>query len=96
MGKEIARASQNTDFFFLTAFSLGVFSFFFFPQGFYAVYRNLFESIVKEELEHSRMDDEEEEEGFPPFGDSQSDYDTVRLRRLSLLLPVLQPIFNII
>ncbi|XP_015231826.1 PREDICTED: dnaJ homolog subfamily C member 21 isoform X1 [Cyprinodon variegatus] len=46
-------------------------------EGFYAVYRNLFESIVKEELEHSRMDDEEEEEGFPPFGDSQSDYDTV-------------------
>ncbi|KAM4719373.1 dnaJ homolog subfamily C member 21 isoform 2-T2 [Anableps anableps] len=46
-------------------------------KGFYMVYRNLFESIVKEELEHSRMDDEEEEEGFPPFGDSQSDYDTV-------------------
>ncbi|XP_054896553.1 dnaJ homolog subfamily C member 21 isoform X2 [Poeciliopsis prolifica] len=46
-------------------------------KGFYTVYRNLFESIVKEEMEHSRMDDEEEEEGFPPFGDSQSDYDTV-------------------
>ncbi|XP_043952403.1 dnaJ homolog subfamily C member 21 isoform X1 [Gambusia affinis] len=46
-------------------------------KGFYTVYRNLFESIVKEEMEHSRMDDEEEEEGFPLFGDSQSDYDTV-------------------
>uniref|UniRef100_A0A3Q3G5E3 DnaJ homolog subfamily C member 21 n=1 Tax=Kryptolebias marmoratus TaxID=37003 RepID=A0A3Q3G5E3_KRYMA len=46
-------------------------------KGFYAVYRNLFASIVKEEMEHSRMDDEEEEEEFPPFGDSQSDYDTV-------------------
>ncbi|XP_029940012.1 dnaJ homolog subfamily C member 21 isoform X2 [Salarias fasciatus] len=47
-------------------------------KGFYAVYRNLFESIVKEEMENSRVDDEEEEqEEFPPFGDSQSDYDTV-------------------
>uniref|UniRef100_A0A1A7YM58 DnaJ homolog subfamily C member 21 n=1 Tax=Iconisemion striatum TaxID=60296 RepID=A0A1A7YM58_9TELE len=46
-------------------------------KGFYTVYRNLFESIVKEEMEHSRMDNEEEEEEFPPFGDSQSDYDTV-------------------
>lgn len=40
------------------------------------MYRNLFESIVKEEMEHSKVDDEDEEE-FPPFGDSQSDYDTV-------------------
>ncbi|XP_019131093.2 dnaJ homolog subfamily C member 21 isoform X1 [Larimichthys crocea] len=46
-------------------------------KGFYTVYRNLFESIVKEEMEHSKVDDEEEEEQFPPFGDSQSDYDTV-------------------
>ncbi|XP_013864773.1 dnaJ homolog subfamily C member 21 [Austrofundulus limnaeus] len=46
-------------------------------KGFYTVYRNLFESIVKEEMEHRRMDDEEEEEEFPPFGDSQSDYDMV-------------------
>uniref|UniRef100_UPI0037E82C32 dnaJ homolog subfamily C member 21 isoform X1 n=1 Tax=Semicossyphus pulcher TaxID=241346 RepID=UPI0037E82C32 len=46
-------------------------------KGFYAVYRNLFESIVKEEMEHGKVDDEEEEEEFPPFGDSQSDYDTV-------------------
>ncbi|XP_072228105.1 dnaJ homolog subfamily C member 21 isoform X2 [Leuresthes tenuis] len=46
-------------------------------KGFYTVYRNLFESIVKEEMEHRRMEDEEEEEEFPPFGDSQSDYDTV-------------------
>ncbi|KAM9841890.1 dnaJ homolog subfamily C member 21 [Aulostomus maculatus] len=46
-------------------------------KSFYAVYRNLFESIVKEEMEHSKVEDEEEEEEFPPFGDSQSDYDTV-------------------
>ncbi|KAM4634274.1 dnaJ homolog subfamily C member 21 isoform 2-T2 [Polymixia lowei] len=45
-------------------------------KGFYTVYRNLFESIVKEEMEHSKVEDEEDEE-FPPFGDSQSDYDTV-------------------
>ncbi|CAJ1070698.1 hypothetical protein INR49_025846 [Xyrichtys novacula] len=46
-------------------------------KGFYTVYRNLFESIVKEEMEHGKVDNEEEEEEFPPFGDSQSDYDTV-------------------
>uniref|UniRef100_A0AAR2JWX7 DnaJ homolog subfamily C member 21 n=1 Tax=Pygocentrus nattereri TaxID=42514 RepID=A0AAR2JWX7_PYGNA len=45
-------------------------------QGFYAVYRNLFESIAKEELEHSK-DEDEECEDFPTFGDSQSDYDMV-------------------
>lgn len=44
-------------------------------QGFYTVYRNLFESIAKEELEHSK--EEEESDDFPTFGDSQSDYDTV-------------------
>lgn len=53
------------------------FVFCFRPQGFYAVYRNLFESIVKEEMEHSRVEDEDEEDEFPSFGDSQSDYDTV-------------------
>ncbi|XP_034565389.1 dnaJ homolog subfamily C member 21 isoform X2 [Notolabrus celidotus] len=46
-------------------------------KGFYTVYRNLFESIVKEEMENVKVDDEEEQEEFPPFGDSQSDYDTV-------------------
>ncbi|XP_070706196.1 dnaJ homolog subfamily C member 21 isoform X3 [Pempheris klunzingeri] len=47
-------------------------------KGFYTVYRNLFESIVKEEMEQmGRVEDEEEEEEFPPFGDSQSEYDTV-------------------
>ncbi|KAM3873963.1 dnaJ homolog subfamily C member 21 [Diretmus argenteus] len=45
-------------------------------KGFYTVYRNIFESIVKEEMEHSKVEDEEDDE-FPPFGDSQSDYDTV-------------------
>lgn len=28
-------------------------------------------------MEHSKVDEDEEEEEFPPFGDSQSDYDTV-------------------
>ncbi|XP_075943660.1 dnaJ homolog subfamily C member 21 isoform X2 [Anarhichas minor] len=46
-------------------------------KGFYVVYRNLFESIVKEEMEQGKVDEEEEEEEFPPFGDSQSDYDSV-------------------
>ncbi|KAM3600093.1 uncharacterized protein V6R79_017312 [Siganus canaliculatus] len=46
-------------------------------KGFYTVYRNLFESIVKEEMEHSKVEDEEEEEPFPPFGNSDSDYDSV-------------------
>lgn len=45
-------------------------------KGFYTVYRNLFESIAKEELEHSK-EEEDEFEDFPMFGDSQSDYDTV-------------------
>ncbi|KAJ8261415.1 hypothetical protein COCON_G00171380 [Conger conger] len=45
-------------------------------KGFYMVYRNLFESIVKEEMDHSKGEDEEEDQ-FPTFGDSQSDYDTV-------------------
>ncbi|XP_049593647.1 dnaJ homolog subfamily C member 21 isoform X1 [Syngnathus scovelli] len=46
-------------------------------KGFYAVYRNLFESIVKEEMEHGNVEDDDDDEEFPPFGDSQSDYDTV-------------------
>ncbi|KAI1904832.1 hypothetical protein AGOR_G00009730 [Albula goreensis] len=45
-------------------------------EGFYTVYRNLFESIVKEEMEHSKEEDDEDDE-FPTFGDSLSDYDTV-------------------
>ncbi|XP_074064646.1 dnaJ homolog subfamily C member 21 [Macrotis lagotis] len=43
-------------------------------KGFYAVYRNVFEMIVKEELESMAEDSIEE---FPSFGGSQSDYDTV-------------------
>ncbi|XP_026052382.1 dnaJ homolog subfamily C member 21 [Carassius auratus] len=46
-------------------------------KGFYAVYRNVFETIVKEEMEHSKNEEEEEDDTFPSFGDSQSDYDTV-------------------
>ncbi|XP_016311541.1 dnaJ homolog subfamily C member 21 isoform X2 [Sinocyclocheilus anshuiensis] len=45
-------------------------------KGFYTIYRNVFETIAKEEMEHSK-DEEEDEEQFPSFGDSQSDYDTV-------------------
>ncbi|CAH2296510.1 dnaJ homolog subfamily C member 21 [Pelobates cultripes] len=43
-------------------------------KGFYAVYRHVFESIVKEEMESKMGEDVEE---FPTFGDSQSDYDTI-------------------
>lgn len=46
------------------------------------MYRNLFKSIAKEELEHSK-EAEEECEDFPPFGDSQSDYDTVKTAQAS-------------
>uniref|UniRef100_A0A8B9KFZ9 DnaJ homolog subfamily C member 21 n=1 Tax=Astyanax mexicanus TaxID=7994 RepID=A0A8B9KFZ9_ASTMX len=45
-------------------------------KGFYTVYRNLFESIAKEEMEHSKEEDDECDD-FPTFGDSESDYDTV-------------------
>ncbi|XP_041487299.1 dnaJ homolog subfamily C member 21 isoform X2 [Microtus oregoni] len=43
-------------------------------KGFYAVYRDVFELIAKEELECVSDGDIED---FPNFGDSQSDYDTV-------------------
>ncbi|XP_053304106.1 dnaJ homolog subfamily C member 21 [Spea bombifrons] len=43
-------------------------------KGFYAVYRHVFELIVKEEME-SKVDGTSEE--YPSFGDLQSDYDTV-------------------
>ncbi|XP_033978674.1 dnaJ homolog subfamily C member 21 [Trematomus bernacchii] len=46
-------------------------------KSFYTVYRNLFDSIVKEEMEHSKVEDDDDEEDFPTFGDSESDYDTV-------------------
>uniref|UniRef100_A0A8C1WHG6 DnaJ homolog subfamily C member 21 n=1 Tax=Cyprinus carpio TaxID=7962 RepID=A0A8C1WHG6_CYPCA len=45
-------------------------------KGFYTIYRNVFETIAKEEMEHSK-DEEEDEEQFPSFGESHSDYDTV-------------------
>ncbi|KAJ7335062.1 hypothetical protein JRQ81_013003 [Phrynocephalus forsythii] len=43
-------------------------------KGFYTVYRHVFEMIAKEEKESMLEEDDEE---FPSFGDSQSDYDTV-------------------
>ncbi|MEE6458004.1 hypothetical protein FKM82_000141 [Ascaphus truei] len=45
-----------------------------FFQGFYTVYRGIFEMIVKEEMESKKEDNLEE---FPTFGDSMSDYDTI-------------------
>ena len=45
------------------------------------MYRGVFESIVNEEMEHSKEEDEDDEESFPFFGDSLSDYDTVSHRR---------------
>lgn len=32
-------------------------------------------------MEHVKVDEEEEEEDFPPFGDSESDYDSVSQQR---------------
>ncbi|XP_062867329.1 dnaJ homolog subfamily C member 21 [Trichomycterus rosablanca] len=46
-------------------------------EGFYTVYRNLFESIAKEETERGKDEEDEVCEDFPLFGDSRSDYDTV-------------------
>ncbi|XP_064498095.1 dnaJ homolog subfamily C member 21 isoform X2 [Pseudopipra pipra] len=43
-------------------------------KGFFAVYRQVFEKIAKEEMEYMTQEDPEE---FPTFGYSQSDYDTV-------------------
>lgn len=46
------------------------------------MYRNVFEMIAKEELESVL---EEDVEDFPTFGDSQSDYDTVKAERVPVL-----------
>ncbi|NXF05040.1 DJC21 protein, partial [Smithornis capensis] len=43
-------------------------------KGFFAVYRQVFEKLAKEEMEYMTQEDTEE---FPMFGYSQSDYDTV-------------------
>lgn len=44
-------------------------------------------------MEQGRAEDEEEEEEFPPFGDSQSDYDTVSKPRTCLnVVPLLDGI----
>ncbi|XP_074851785.1 dnaJ homolog subfamily C member 21 isoform X2 [Carettochelys insculpta] len=43
-------------------------------EGFFAVYRQVFENIAKEEMEYISQEDTEE---FPSFGYSQSDYDKV-------------------
>ncbi|XP_072309324.1 dnaJ homolog subfamily C member 21 isoform X2 [Eucyclogobius newberryi] len=46
-------------------------------KGFYTVYKNIFELIAKEELEQTKVEEEDVDDAFPAFGDSQSDYDTV-------------------
>lgn len=38
-------------------------------------------------MEHSKVEDEDEEEEFPSFGNSQSDYDNVR--QLNALIVIL-------
>ncbi|NXW82561.1 DJC21 protein, partial [Alopecoenas beccarii] len=43
-------------------------------KGFFTVYRQVFETVAKEEMEYMTKEDTEE---FPMFGNSQSDYDTV-------------------
>lgn len=40
------------------------------------------------------MDDEEEEEEFPPFGDSQSDYDTVSSRHAQNVRLHVKPVIH--
>lgn len=52
----------------------GCFALFLF-QGFFTVFRQVFEKIAKEEMEYMTQEDTAE---FPMFGHSQSDYDTVR------------------
>uniref|UniRef100_A0A1Q3F275 DnaJ homolog subfamily C member 21 n=1 Tax=Culex tarsalis TaxID=7177 RepID=A0A1Q3F275_CULTA len=44
------------------------------PGGFYAVYAEVFHTIASEEIEF--LDDEEEFEAIPRFGNSQSDYES--------------------
>lgn len=46
------------------------------------MYRNVFEMIAKEERESVL---EEDMEDFPTFGDSQSDYDTVKEDCIAIL-----------
>lgn len=44
-------------------------------EGFYAVYRGVFEKIAKEDMEY--MENKEEFSSVPTFGDSESDYEQV-------------------
>ena len=46
-------------------------------QGFYAVYKGVFISISEQDVEF--VDDVEDDLEFPEFGDSTSDYETVRV-----------------
>jgi hypothetical protein len=45
-------------------------------QGFYAVYKEVFRVIAEED--YTFMDDKEEDNEHPEFGDSQSSYEEVR------------------
>ena len=47
-------------------------------QGFYTVYRKVFETIAAEDIEY--RDDADGDEKLPGFGDSTSSYEEVRTR----------------
>lgn len=51
-------------------------------KSFYSVYRKIFETILMEDEPH--MDDPNEVSQIPSFGNSQSDYDSVRKRMYPL------------
>lgn len=46
-------------------------------EGFYAVYRHVFDSIAKEDLAEVDVDDKDDYLNIPSFGDSNSDYEDV-------------------
>ncbi len=58
--------------------------FFYDPQGFYSVYRGVFESLAEED--YVFMPDRKKEDTFPNFGDSKSDYEEVRTISFSMFL----------
>ena len=55
-------------------------------QGFYAVYKEVFRVIAEED--YTFMDDKEEDNEHPEFGDSQSSYEEVSKQMLFLFIHV--------
>ena len=55
-------------------------------QGFYAVYKEVFRVIAEED--YTFMDDKEENNEHPEFGDSQSSYEEVSKQMLFLFIHV--------